>query len=280
VPDDAAPEVIASEGVLATSPGWKSPTRGSVTFPLEIGNTWTYDAKFYLHNFDPPELGGSWYADTVSAISVSSVSRSVTIADSIMGFVVDRQRTEGSVTSEGTLLLANLRSGLYTYAYGGYSDDSPPKVSPRQVAFEFHGMKFDNFGAFVRTLTGEESPRPTTASDGLEWEDPPYVNLAYPLRKGQTWTSRTEPFTVSREVMRRVDVTTPAGTFDCFEIIYRWSFDDAWDVDLSGGDYVSRAGYVKRVFDFHGIVITDYEMDTLGTCDGHEEYVLTPNQWH
>ena len=113
-----------------------------------------------------------------------------------------------------------------------------------------------------------------------EIEDPPIREIAYPLEIGRKWTYRStdwgHPWLMEKQIIDDITITVPAGQFDCYLIRWLWDTDNdgEWDTDIDGYDYISSIGTVRRVFYFYDILVTNYELDSLGTFDFATEYEL------
>ncbi len=97
---------------------------------------------------------------------------------------------------------------------------------------------------------------------------------------GKQWVYRDvdlgDEWDMDKKIIKIEEITVPVGKYNCFKIKWFWDIDDngIWDTEISGYDYLAPIGYLKREFNFFGIIRMNERGDTLGTFDLRETYEL------
>jgi hypothetical protein len=255
-------------------------TGRSFTYPLQVGLRWEYRHETYSYTEDGQP--NPYYRDTGRA-EVSIIART-TIFDSldVYNFYIAEQI--GFERQTCHFYLNNDEDGLYTYAYTGTSMIAPrPAVGHTESAYSFAGRTFNSpaeLFAFMRAETFDVfCKRPGPPPNG----DRPAKSFGYPLGPGAEWTYRyvTDddlPWRIDKKVIRREQITVPAGTFDCFVIQWFWDTnnDGQWDNGIDGYDYLAPQGLIKREFYVGKVGTTSYDNpEGIAYYDFYDGYTLT-----
>jgi len=93
--------------------------------------------------------------------------------------------------------------------------------------------------------------------------DPPYKDLAYPMKIDHRWTYNTWPSQAwprtDKIITGRKTITVPAGSFDCWEVkwLYLVREDGSYYSSISHIDYVADIGLVASYYLVEGLIWTD-----------------------
>ncbi len=270
------------------SPVWRFRTEAPLRFPTQVGNTWKYSQTYFNFGFEPdtlPQLIGEPIKDTLSGNSTTRIISRDTIYDSIEIYLFQTDWISGNNSGEMTRVCANTDSGFYMLAYQNAGWIGPPKVSTEsKIYYLFNGIAFPGQDALRHYIYSRiEMPFRKIQPD-TTYEDPPIRELAYPIEVGTGWTYRDTDlghiWDMAKEVVGTEIVSVPAGNFECFKIRWYWDMDHngEWDSTIEGYDYLTGAGIVKREFIIRDIIATNYMLDSLGTYDITDRYVLTTFQ--
>jgi hypothetical protein len=254
----------------------------TVTFPLIVGDSWTYAERYLATNFDPPEAE-SLFADTTIGAGTTTISGLDTLSDSIETYVFRTAWNRGLENGEFDAYRNNASDGLFTYAV---SDNriwvGPPKVAARRsMGFLFRGRRFASLDELSRAFIPAAYMAPAKGADTLLYENPPVRDLAYPLWVGRQWAYRVavpgQSIAIDHRVVGIETVTVPAGVFTCVKIGWLWDLDSdgSWDDDIEGYDYLFAGGLAKRVFRIIGVGIIDEYGQTVCVLDYVDTFELT-----
>ncbi len=100
----------------------------------------------------------------------------------------------------------------------------------------------------------------------------PLKVYSYPLKEGQSWQvnpKQNDPFMLSKKVIGKSMVITPAGSFQALLIDYEYSGLLSEGVEVK--EYLSSAGLLKRVSVMNNLQFTDPE----GNPDYNKQITLT-----
>lgn len=138
------------------------------------------------------------------------------------------------------------------FSYSWYSQTS---AGLTDIAYQFAGrvpvIMPKGSDVHVRHILQRHSPyvalqmlldRYGIVSDTTVREDVRTV-YQYPLSKGKSWTSFSDPFFSARKVIGKETVTLAAGTFHCTKIA---TTIPAWAPTLEWVDFVTRKGLMRR----------------------------------
>jgi hypothetical protein len=263
-------------GDTVSSETWRFTTASSFEFPVAIGNRWNYSNFFSTVDHDT--LGGESF-DTTFGNSTVRISGLDTLSDT----VETRQFiTSWNMGGSGTAINYRLirDDGIYLYAYDG-TWIGPPKAIPGDgIHYECNGMRFSRLEDLLQTIRNGGYGKQKGLLPEQVIEDPPVLELAYPLEVGHRWTYRDadlgQGWDMQKEVVGIDTLTIAAGTFECFVIRWFWDIDGdgQWDTDIDGYDYISGCGTIMRTFDYPPIYVTNLQGDTVGVSDAYEEFDL------
>jgi len=237
--------------IIASTPTMRFTTGREFTYPLAVGLRWIYWHETYSYTADGQP--NPVYRDTGRA--TVGIVGFTTIWDYIDAYDFYIMEQVGAEYHTCHFYLNNIEDGLYTLDYTGTS-----LIAPRLVVehsgkrFLFAGRVFDSPDQLFSALRGEmvyAAKRPGPTPEGYS----PTISYAYPLRLGHQWTYRDHtdegyPFRIDKKVIRREQVSTQAGVFDCLVIQWFWDIDDdgMWESGIDGYDYLAPQGLIKREF--------------------------------
>lgn len=273
--------------VLIGSACENKPSLGQFQFPLEIGNSWKYARHFTPHNWE--SNGGEYqHIDSAFDTSYTEVISLDTLTYSAPTYKLETAWYCNGDTGHSTDYIGNNDSGLYRYAYSGGSWVGPPKInSIDHGKIIFKGKTYSDYNQLLNNmLFSAKGCIVTGAAFNQTDETHPIKALIYPLIVGKQWVYRDadlgDPWDMDKKIMKIDEISVPAGKFDCFKIKWFWDIDDdgQWDTDINGYDYLTPNGYLKREFNFEGVIRTSETGDTLGTYDSKDIYELIHYQIH
>ncbi|MFH1688490.1 MAG: hypothetical protein ABIE70_13340 [bacterium] len=243
--------VIKSEsGQPSSSPVWSfrtAATSGDFVFPLAVGSWWEYETHLSWSYSGggpgplPPDMLNRYRCE---------VQRLDTLVGGIEAFYVhqdDMLIDDPRVGSQ--VWLANHDDGLYSYSGSGgilgIPGDSGTVLNMTLAALQLPAMRIPD--------------RLFAAYD----ENDSRLVLRYPLIEGSRWVyysgSEDGWFLVEKEVTGRKTIDTPAGSFDCFEVTWKWTSDGTWGDNVERVEYYAEVGLVysrieAKDFSYYGVV--------------------------
>lgn len=246
-------------------------TTRSFQYPLAVGNRWGYDLLIVYDSLDGA------FVDTMAVGEVTVVIETDTLLfDSLPVSILYEQRRDSYSTFESHTFSNNTTGGMFTYAYTNNSSVSPGK-STDMYTYTLNGQDYASTAELFLAI-GTLGQHVARSADALFIEDPPVKVFAYPFEVGTRWTYRTEgsPWRIDRRVVAYEQLDIPAGKFSAFKIEWLFDFnnDGVWENIVSSTDWVAFQGLVKRETTAFDVVIRDYEQDSLGVMDFHENYTL------
>jgi hypothetical protein len=234
-----------------------------------VGNWWIYDRDFYV--------GQEIQRDSIRLEVMRMDNETCGVATYLLH---SRLVTQESGQYDSYFWNRNESDGLYQYGYivrtSTNVDPSPPRFENHRK-IRFKGFLFDDPKNISEFFISQ--PCSIIERDSIVLEVPPIRTLAYPFEFGTEWDMRAagEPFRIGRKIRGKLLTGTPAGTFLCWLIDYRWDIDDdgIWDQDMSGADFISEEiGLVRR--EFH---MTLYDYDTNEEIESHDIFQLRSYQF-
>lgn len=258
------------------------PTLGDFQYPLKIGDSWTY-ARSYNPNNWVPSAGSEAGVDTIFDTSYTEIVLLVNLSDTVSAYKFKTAWYSNGDTSHMTEYINNNDSGLYEYAYLHATWTGPPKINPNnQKYLIFDGRIYSNFDELrdemFRAAKGFSISG--SAVEILTEESHPIEELDYPLTVGKRWMYREvalgDSWDMDKQIVNIKNISVPAARRNCFKIQWFWDTDDdgEWDTNITGYDYLSPIGYLKRQFNFYGVKQTNETGDTVGTFDVSDIYEL------
>jgi hypothetical protein len=271
-------------GDSVVSPVWSFTTSDEFVHPLIIGNSWEYFGLYYNTNFNPDTLANlPMFGDTALSVSTAEVVRFDTLPNSIPVYVIHTVVQEEGSGFETDEYNNNTDSGFYMYAYKmGFGWGSPPKAEPGSgLYFEFKGIHASSPNELLSLVKSKLGLSRVNPPDTIYIEELPVRELAYPLEVGNSWMYRSAEIELFWDMEKAVvgieEIEVPAGIFDCNKIQWYWDMDDngQWDSGITGFDYASQIGVVRRYFHISDIIVSNEYGDSLGTFDIIEAFNLT-----
>ncbi len=263
--------------ILCCSPIWRYDLRPVYQYPLGIGRTWSYDGAFCLANFDPDSLEEE-YGFVVERATVVEVAGTQNPPNGPQCLRLHETMTEEENTYESDTFFKNEKRGLFYYGHYAMSFAAPLKVAPG-LRLVFKGRTFDSMHELNQYFFGDMLLGLTACTRDTVYHDPPLQSLAFPPQVGTSWNFRPpdDPWLVDKQVVATGPVTVPAGTFDAFEVLWLYDIDGdgVYDEDIHITDQISYSGLLSRTAEILGLLLLDYQGDTLGTFDAYDTWELT-----
>jgi hypothetical protein len=221
------------------------------TYPLALGNQWTYSVTLTWDHGDPTIV------DTIegnSAIVNVTVTQVDTIRPGVLSYTM-RGIDAGSEMPDGPpeRTYLNLSEGMYLLSRKTAMSNAqfvlPRRVPqpPGAISRDPPPTGFPNAYAMVAALADPAGP--TACNQAVPADTLPLV-LAYPQHTGLVWTyydsTDAWPYRIEKVIEGRETITTPAGSFEC------WRIRQISTPSLGRGDlvdYVSPEGLIRRRFE-------------------------------
>jgi hypothetical protein len=101
----------------------------------------------------------------------------------------------------------------------------------------------------------------------------------FPFKVNNRWNYREQgfPWKMEKEIVGTETITTPAGIFSCYKIQWFWYINDTEisDTNITGFDYISNQGLIKRLFLFKDFIVTGNDPEPIGYFDMKDESIIT-----
>jgi hypothetical protein len=167
----------------------------------------------------------------------------------------------------------NRVDGLYIFGYEGQTLTTPAKSVSGPLQFS----RFNTSGVedLVSILLGRpvlrRHSRPVA---GPTFYETPQKVLQYPPEVGVQWSYMTPRdndggFVIDKAYTDFVEVTVPAGIFECYEV--RWlhdiNRDGTVDENVDIRDYISEQGLIKRTLVARGVTVSTYDRIYAAVAD-------------
>ena len=248
-------------------------------YPVKAGNRWSYTRTFSLHNFRPLHPGVSYQETSyVFQSTVEALGREV-LQDTLHTWKFRTTETGGLNLQPvvGYNFYRQTRDALLSVAY-----KNPDLVAPLQkshVQYHYAGQSFETIAELLSSIEGNPHAVFGLSSDSLTYETVPATAFAFPIGVGREWDYRMPLPPLNWRIHKKVVGTTilhlPAGDFSSDKIQWFWDTrnNGTWDPKISGFDYLSSRGLVKREFLLKDIVVsTPVYPDSAGLVDVKDEY--------
>jgi hypothetical protein len=238
------------------------------TYPLALGNQWTYSVTLTWKHGDPIRVDTIWGNSGIVNLTVAQVDtiRPGVLSYTIRGIDVGSEMRDG--IPERTYL--NLPEGMYLLSRKTVMSINAGAIMPRRVPHPPDIVSghpplagFPNAFGLAAALA---NPAGLITAQTADLADTLPLVLAYPQHTGLIWTYRdssdARPSRVEKVIEGRETITTPAGSFDCWRI--RFIFTPPSDGDLV--DYVSPEGLIRRRFEgrlWNGLWTTTYDLTSF-----------------
>jgi len=260
------------------------------TYPVAVGNSWTYARTAMLTNFRPKDPTVTYTPDTVSATASVLVTRQLKLPSLSGGDSITVAEFEKSEYLQGTWQTYSVGYQYFELTQEamllhGYRSPGPgslvgPSAPRRAIRYTVNGHTFTSLEELSAFLT---APLQALNVDSLVREDPPARVLQFPLQRGATWTYKQQPWRIGKEVTGETSLSLNGVVYFCAEIrwLYDMNGDGKWDDDISILDYVSPEGSIVRHMEVLNLIVSsEANPDGIGTADWKDEYVLTSAHLH
>ena len=228
----------------------------SFTYPLEVGNIWTYETATYFSNFIP-DTAELLFPD----IQKGSISIEVTDFDSVqigIELFILQSVTYDSLTQDldsAVFLFNNEPDGLYEFANSGGNLAVPISQPPAiKNLLDYYTHK---------------KQAPSHRSSILI--DQPKQSLKFPIRIKSQWMfldPESNLFGIDKKVISYRFLDTKIGKEFCF--VVEWIYD--FEKEISVLDYFSEKGLLKRTIIYKNVEITNYNNSAYGSVDIVQEF--------
>jgi hypothetical protein len=240
-------------------------------YPVEIGNKWTYHHTWENFNFRPdslsdrrPDMEFTYYIEVI---------KDTVLRDNNECFIFEQ--TELYYSDIVHNYYNNKDDGFYQIAHGSGGSMAFPK-NRNNLDVGFADKLFKNQQGLVKYIVNIIGELPDYR-DSIYYYDKPRPILKYPMVENIEWVLTDEMFSIWKKIVGKEHVTTTAGTFNCYKILWIYGENDWFNpADLEIYEYVCEKGLIKRTISFKNIAITSAESpEPIGYYDSSDEYILT-----
>lgn len=253
------------------------------TYPVAVGDSWTYARTVMLTNFRPKDSTVTYTPDTIFSTASVLVTRELKLPPLSGGDSITVSEFEKSEYLQGPLQTTYVSyqyfeltpEALLLHGYRSAGSLVGPSAPLRATTVTMNGRAFTSLHELSAFLT---APIQGLISDSLVRENPPARVLQFPLQQGTTWTYRQQPWRIGKQVTGETSLSLNGGIYFCSEIrwLYDMNGDGIWDDDIIIVDFVSPEGSIMRRMEVLNLVISnESNPDGIGTADFKDEYVLT-----
>ncbi len=250
------------------------------SYPIQVGNQWTYNRLYYTHNFRPIDSTYQFHPDSFSNTLTMNVTRQLliprlpgTTQDHILA--TEFRSMESDLSTPSYLYYTQASGLLLLQGYVRGSPIQPVPEGPRH-AYRLGNRTFRSLREMIGFL---EEPLSAGATDSIHREYPPLTSITYPLTTGDQWTFRPQGRPWS------IDKRTGSSRWDAqlrlwyYEVrwLYDFNGDGEWDENISITDRISAKGVLSRTLDFLNLLVTTENNPDgyVGYVDVRDEYTVT-----
>ena len=238
------------------------------TYPLEVGNSWTYETIAVFSNPQPDTVEISTVPMTLGPIEVG-ISRLDTLDNglevTVLNIIVGVYTYPGGLKDTTTYLFKNEDDGFYQYS----SDNDNPVLPISRPPSK------DEITNFLTNGIKQKEKLSSSANTTI------YQNLKYPIKDNSEWLYLDNDLEVRKKIIDNKLLHTTLGDYHCF--VVEWIYSNP---DIKVVDYISKIGLMKRIYTVKNIrmFITDYVygdiVDTTNqgvwiTVDHTIEYIIS-----
>jgi hypothetical protein len=218
------------------------------TYPLALGNQWTYSTVLTWEHGDPIRVDTLFGNSDTMTLTVDQLD---TIRPGVLSYTIHGVDARYMPDEIPEFTYLNLPEGLYLLSWKRVMSDAEAMM-PRRVPYTPDSISSNpplaGFLDMPRLAAALANPAGLTVCQGDVPADTLPLVLAYPQHSGMVWTYRdstdARPDRIEKVIEGQETITTPAGTFDCWRI--RFIYTPPRDFDLI--DYVSPEGLIRRRF--------------------------------
>lgn len=140
---------------------------------------------------------------------------------------------------------------------------------------KFAGKLFNDERQLAKYILNEMD-RLTDYHDSIYFYDPPLTVYQYPVLENRMWLYADNLFKIWKKVVGQENVITPAGSFNCYKILWVYESNDYLPPDnFEIYEYVSNKGIIKKVFEFRNLALISQEsLEPIGYYDSRDEIML------
>ncbi len=230
------------------------------SYPLEVGNVWTYEKTFTYSNIRPDTIQ-PWFP----LVKKGSVVIEVSSYDSLNAnlgaeaYVLEATTVDSLsklLFDSATFYFNNKEDGLYDYSGNGTNMALPisQPLTEKEIRDRFHNKLHINNSHAVTAFS------------------PLRRSLIYPISLNATWVYEAGvDFGISKKVIRFDTLTTKAGRYNCFVVEWIYSLPS---INTKVTDYYSAIGLIKRTVTVKDVKMTDMTGGNEITVDIIEDYLL------
>lgn len=227
-------------------------------YPSMVGNQWEYSTRVIQHYTNN---GVTTNIDTLTSTNTVKVESSNEIINSRNAVLFSETTYDytGRI-AQGFNYYEITEDVMQLLAYQGGAFMSMPKRNNPEIV-RVNGCEFSSLDELcgILELNNKYS---STMDDSLIIESEPCVVYSYPLDIGKEWIYKqyTDPsMLIQKKVLSIENVTTDAGTFECYKIQWQYDMnnDSVWDDNIEYYEYASISGLIKRTMHITRVAMTD-----------------------
>ncbi len=218
----------------------------TANYPMEVGTEWTYDRQIIVKKYQTNRITD---IDTVNFISKVRIDNDTLLNDTMQVKVfIAQDNSASSWTSSQYNYVDN--TGLRTYAYSNAGPLVFPKNSENWPTFNFQSL------TDIWFLTNGE----------LFYENPPTLNIKFPLEDNTSWTyrvaSQQSSLQIDKEVVGVESLNLIDRNFNCAKVEWNYMFDTNYE-GISTIDWIAEEGLIKRITIQDTVTVTNETGDSL-----------------
>ncbi len=245
------------------------PVDNDLTYPLKIGNQWTYNALFEYSNIQPDTI--KYMLPNINVNLNVAVTKDTTLNSKKLFELKETSDRYADAYS----YYSNEDNGLIKYAYS----NNPSLVLPKTVnakRFLFNGEYFSSVEELIKSQE-VSAGFAKTLSDSILFLDPPRIIYAYPITIGEEWNLTNSSLIINKEVVGTETLSTDFGNFECYKIHWKYlNSNGTVDSTINYNEYVNQKGLVRISITFKNVRIsTTANPSGVGTADIKYERYLT-----
>lgn len=255
------------------------------SYPLQIGNQWSYARTTRSFNFRPlapeavdPHINFTTYYDLDISGERTMPRQPSMPGDSVIVKEIRQRETgwEGTMTI-GHVYFRQESDGLYMYGYDGNAMGMPRPPARDTIRYVFGERSFTSLDDLLMWIS--EAPGQDHL-DSIRPEYPPLQSLRYPLSYGDHWTFRParQPWRIDKETGPMIKGSVAGQQVRYHEV--RWLYDingdGTWDNDIWIVDQISNKGMIGRTIEMRDIIMTSANSpDVIAKFDITDHFMLT-----
>lgn len=246
----------------------KDETTVKGVFPLTEGNSWVLKNTEKYTNASPRNTP----LPPDDSVQVSNeLEKIVQLSNGESAY------ENNSIVSQNSEVVSGMRTyyqergdGLYVVATGSFTNTK--NKSNIDFSVWIGDKNFSSIDQLKNYLLGISGIY-RSKSDSIQMIEPPQLVFKYPLKEGLTWVYVVDgSLKIEKSVIGKENFTTPAGTFDCWVMKWKYYINGYPYSDILMIEYLSEEGIIGQIFTYTHMQI--YNGDYPVYADYEEKSIL------